>query len=161
MKFLPIIFILLTSSCGLFRDIVVPDIPENIADMQDAANAEAFSVLADLQLWLERPELIPDGSAAIVGTRIKKIESNLKKIRNWMLADNKVDKKVTQTVIDLLVAWQDYIYDTFCDGSNAWLRTKAAMSAEDNSAWLQVFLKVEKLHRQLREWMEQKGVIYG
>lgn len=152
-----LLLLVLVAGCGTIKDALNPDIPKDIALTQEAANKEAKAVLADLRVWLGEPEKIPAGAAERTHLRIQVITANLTEIRNWMLVEG-VDKKVSQTVIDLLIAWQDYVDAEFCTGDEAWLSKPTPMTADDNSAWYQVFLKMDSLHKKLRVWMEHKGV---
>lgn len=153
-----ILFVIGIVGCSTINSAIVADIPKNIAVQQYTANNLAKEVLSDLRVWLDSPESIPEDVTNTTHTKIQDITRHLTVVRNWMLVDG-VDKKVSQTVIALLVAWRDYVDAEFCVGEKAWLDQSVPMSADDNSAWFQVFLRMESLHKKILVWMEHKGVI--
>ena len=146
--------------CQTIHDMTTPDVPKPIADHQDNANIVAFDLLNDLDKWIEAPDTVPSDAAFSSRAKIQDVLANLNAVRIWML-DYGVEGGVTQTVVDLLTAWEDYIDDHFCAGEDAWLVTRVKMNADDTHAWHQVFAKMKKLHKQVRTWMEHKGVQDG
>lgn len=156
MRRLFIIALILLSGCSLLSDILVPDVPRDVAEAQDRANGIAFDLLGRLHMWVENPAIIPPDAAEITHSQIGEIVVDLEFVRDWMLREN-MDDKVLQTAIDLLVAWQDYVDAEFCL-EDAWLSNPTPMTTDTKSSWLQVFAKMSTLHSQLYIWMEHKGI---
>ena len=156
MRRLLIVSLIALAGCSWLSDLLVPDIPRAVFEAQDRANGVAFGLLGQLHQWVNDPGTIPPGSASDVHLQIDEILVDLRFVRDWML-EAKVDEKVSQTVIDLLVAWQDYVDKEFCT-DNAWLDNPVPMTSETQSAWAQVFTKITNLHHQLHVWMEEKGI---
>ena len=144
-------------SCQTTSDIQAPLIPHQIANEMDAANNISSSILANLDRWIEGPDLVPSDAVVVTRAKIADILAHLNVVWLWML-NNNVEGGVTQTVVDLQAAWGDYINNHFCEGSNAWLVTKVRMSTDNTYAWHQVFAKLKKLHKQVRTWMDHKGI---
>ena len=152
------IVLLLTflASCQIIHDFRTPAIPFEIVDEMEAANNIAFPILANLDQWIEDPDLVPSDAAVVMRAEITYILAHLNVVRLWMLSNN-AEGGVTQTVVDLQAAWEDYIDQHFCKGGEAWLVTKVQMSDDDTLAWHQVFEKVKELHEQVHTWMKTHG----
>ena len=151
------LMMLTTMGCSIMGDIRTPDVPYKVYEEMKGANRYAFDVLRDLDVWIEEPSLVPDSAAGMTRAKIENIKARLNVVRLWMLNDN-VEGGVTQTVVDLLAAWEDHIDNHFCEGEDAWLTTRVMMNVDDTYAWHKVFRKLEKLHKQVRTWMDHKGI---
>lgn len=145
-------------SCGALKDALRPDIPLEIYETQQKANQAAALVLGSLRTWVRDPATIPGTAITDHRLGVALTVRFLKDVRDWMITE-KVDEKVTKTVIDLIVAWEDYIDVYFFAGEEAWLKTQKPMTGEEESTWLQVFTKIESLHQKIQRWMDEKGVI--
>jgi len=153
-----ILLLLALTGCQIIHDIQTPTVPSQIQAEMWSANDMAAQILTNLDTWIEDPVLIPSDAVVVTRAQITYILARLNVVQLWMLHNN-VEGGVTQTVVDLQTAWEDYIYNHFCKGGEAWLATKVRMSADDTYAWHQVFAKLNKLHEQVHTWMTHKGIM--